>query len=63
MEDKRTIDFTWAYGRRREILKASEEIIKIEFSPRSPLLAYQTAGGELVIFSLTHRTALGRYSK
>lgn len=63
LADKRTVEFTWAYGRRREILKANEEILKIEFSPRSPILAYQTANGELVIFSLTHRTAIGRYSK
>lgn len=63
MEDKRTVEFTWAYGRNREILKANEEIIKIEFSPRSPILAYQTASGELIIFSLTHKTAIGRYSK
>lgn len=63
MEDKRTLEFCWAYGRRREILKTDEEIIKIEFSPRSPMLAYQTASGELVIFSLTHKAAIGRYSK
>lgn len=63
MEDKRTLEFCWAYGRRREILKTDEEILKIEFSPRSPMLAYQTASGELVIFSLTHKAAIGRYSK
>ncbi len=62
LEDRKTLEFTWAYGRRRQILKTEEEILKIEFSPRSPILAYQTAG-ELVIFSLTYKTAIGRYSK
>ncbi len=62
LEDRKTLEFTWAYSRRRQILKTDEEIIKIEFNPRSPILAYQTAG-ELVIFSLTHKTAIGRYSK
>ncbi len=63
MDDRRTVDFCWAYGRRKTILTANEEIVKIEFSPRSPILAYQTASGELVIYSLTHRAAIGRYSK
>jgi hypothetical protein len=62
MDDRKTIEFTWAYGRRRHILEADEEILKIEFNPRSPIFAYQTAN-ELVIFSLTHKTAIGRYSK
>jgi hypothetical protein len=63
MDDRQTLEFTWAYGRRRQILKAGEEIIKIAFSPRSPILAYQTISGELVIFSLTHKIAIGHYSK
>jgi len=63
MDDRRTVEFCWQYGRRKQILKADAEIVKIEFSPRSPILAFQTAGGELVLYSLTHRTAIGRYSK
>lgn len=63
LDDRQTLEFTWAYGRRKRILKTNEEIVKIEFSPRSPIFAYQIAGGELVLFSLTHRTAIGRYSK
>lgn len=63
MDDRRTVEFCWAYGRRKPILTAEAEIVKIEFSPRSPMLAYQTAGGELVIYSLTPRTAIGRFSK
>jgi hypothetical protein len=63
MDDRRTMEFCWQYGRRKHILTANEEIAKIEFSPRSPILAYQTVGGELVIYSLTHRAAIGRYSK
>jgi len=63
MEDRRTIDFCWQYGRRKHILTAKDEIVKIQFSPRSPILAYQTADGELVLFSLTHRAAIGTYSK
>jgi len=62
MEDKQTVEFCWAYGRRRKILTADDVILKIEFSQRSPVLAYQTAG-ELVLFSLTLHTAIGRYSK
>jgi hypothetical protein len=63
MDDRRTVEFCWAYGRRKPILTANEEIVKIEFSPRSPILAYQTVGGELIIYSLTHRATIGRYSK
>ena len=63
MDDRRTLDFSWAYGRRKHILTADAEIVKIEFSPRSPVLAYQTADGELILYSLTHRAAIGRYSK
>lgn len=63
MDDRQTVEFGWQYGRRKRILTADEEIVKIEFSPRSPILAYQTAGGELIIYSLTHRAAIGRYSK
>lgn len=63
MEDRQTLDFVWERTRRKTVLTASEEIIKIEFSPRSPILAYQTASGELIIYSLTHRTTIGRYSK
>lgn len=63
MDDRRTLDFAWGAARRRTVLTASDEIEKIEFSPRSPILAYQTVGGELVIFSLTHRAAIGHYSK
>ena len=63
MDDRRTIEFCWAYGRRKKILTADAEIVKIEFSPRSPILAYQTADGELILYSLTHRAAIGRYSK
>lgn len=63
MEDRQTLDFCWQYGRRKQILKADEEITKIEFSPRSPLLVYTTVSGELVFYSLTHRTIIGRYSK
>ncbi|MCU0238406.1 MAG: hypothetical protein MUC29_03115 [Pyrinomonadaceae bacterium] len=62
LEDRKTLEFTWAYGRRKLILKSNEEILKIEFNQRSPILAYQTES-ELVIFSLTHQTAIGRYSK
>jgi hypothetical protein len=60
-EDRKILEFTWADERRRQILKSNEEILKIEFNPRNPILAYQTAG-ELVIFSLTYKTAIGRYS-
>ncbi len=63
MEDRRTLEFSWQYGRRKTILTAEEEIVKVEFSPRSPILAYQTKSGELVIYSLTHRAPIGRYSK
>lgn len=63
MEDRQTIEFCWQYGRRKKILKADEEITKVEVSMSAPFLAYTTAGGELVFYSLTHRTAIGRYSK
>ncbi len=63
MDDRRAVEFCWAYGRRKHILTADAEIVKIEFSPRSPILAYQTADGELILYSLTHRAAIGRYSK
>jgi len=63
MEDRRTLDFCWQYGRRKQILQAKDEIVKIQFSPRSPILAYQTAEGELVLFSLTYRMPIGTYSK
>lgn len=63
MEDRKTLEFCWQYGRRKQILKAEEEIVKIEFSPRSPIFAYQTASGELILYSLTHQKAIGRYSK
>lgn len=62
MSDQRTLEFCWQYGRRKHILTADAEIVKIEFSPRSPILAYQTINGELVIYSLTYRTAIGRYN-
>lgn len=62
-EDRRTLEFTWAHGRRKTILTEKAEIVKIEFSPLSPVFAYQTVTGELVIYSITHRTAIGRYSK
>ncbi len=62
-DDRRTLEFTWAYGRRKHILEEKEEIVKIEFCPLSPIFAYQTVTGELVIYSITHRTAVGRYSK
>lgn len=63
MNDRRTLDFCWEHGRRKTVLKADAEIVKIEFSPRSPLLAYQTADGELALFSLTHRMIIRRYKK
>ncbi|MBS1795963.1 MAG: hypothetical protein JSS81_19070 [Acidobacteria bacterium] len=63
MDDRRTLEFCWQHGRRREILKTDAEIARIEFSPRSPVFAYQTVDGELVLYSLTHRAAIGRYSK
>lgn len=63
LDDRRTLEFCWAYGRRKHILTADEEIRNIKFSPRSPIFAYQMAGGELVLYSLTHRAAIGRYSK
>lgn len=63
MNDHRTLEFSWNYGRRKHILTAEEEISKIKFSPRSPIIAYQTTSGELVLYSLTHRAAIGRYSK
>ena len=63
MDDRRTIEFAWADERRKTILTANAEIEKIEFSPYSPVLAYQTSNGELIFFSLTHRTAIGRFSK
>ena len=62
-QDRRTLEFAWGANRRRNVLTAADEIVKIEFSPRSPVLAYQTKGGELVIYSLTHRAAIGRYSE
>lgn len=62
MSDQKTLEFCWQYGRRKHILTADAEIVKIEFSPRSPILAYQTINGELVIYSLTYRTAIGRYN-
>jgi hypothetical protein len=62
LEDGKTLEFTWAYGRRKHILTATEEIKEIAFNQKSPLLAYQTES-ELVIFSLTHKAAVGRYSK
>ncbi len=63
MDDRKTIEFSWAYGRRKHIMTADDEIVKIEFNPRSPIFAYQTASGELILYSLTHQTAIGRYSK
>lgn len=63
MEDRQTIEFCWQYGRRKQILKADEEITKVEISTQAPFLAYTTVSGELVFYSLTHRTAIGRYSK
>jgi hypothetical protein len=63
MDDRRTLEFCWQHGRRKHILTADAEIVKIEFSPRSPVFAYQTANGELILYSLTHRAPIGRYSK
>ena len=63
MDDRRTLDFSWQPGRRKTVLKADQEIVRIELSPRSPLLAYQTGDGELVFFSLTHGMVIRRYKK
>lgn len=63
MEDRQTLDFCWQYGRRKQVLKADAEITKIEISTQAPFIAYTTVSGELVFYSLTHRAAIGRYSK
>jgi hypothetical protein len=54
-DDRRTLNFNTGRNYTKQIMISDEEIKKISFSYRSPVFAYQTASGKIVIFSITHR--------
>ena len=60
-EDRRALNFNVGGKHGKQIFSSAEEIVKIEFSHRSPVCAYQTASGKIVIFSLTHRVPIGTF--
>jgi hypothetical protein len=59
--DRRTLNFNVGRKYHKQIFISGEEIEKIAFSPRSPVCAYQTVSGEVVIFSFTHRVPIGSF--
>lgn len=60
-EDRRALNFNVGGKCGKQIFSSAEEIVKIEFSHRSPVCAYQTASGKIVVFSLTHRVPVGTF--
>lgn len=60
-ENRRTLNFNAGKKYSKRIFTADEEIRKIIFSHRSPVCAYQTVSGEIVIFSLTHRAPIANF--
>lgn len=58
-ENRRTLNFNTGGKYNKQIFTAGEEIVKIVFSHRSPVCAYKTERGKVVIFSLTHRVPIG----
>lgn len=60
-EDRRALNFNVGGKHGKQIFSSAEEIVKIEFSHRSPVCAYQTVSGKIVVFSLTHRVPIGSF--
>lgn len=58
-ENRRTLNFNCGGKYNKIIFTSGKEIEKIVFSHRSPVFAYKTASGKVVIFSLTHRVPIG----
>ena len=60
-EDRRTLNFNVGRKHNKQVFISGEEIEKIVFSHRSPVCAYQTISGKIIIFSLTHRVPIGSF--
>jgi hypothetical protein len=60
-EDRRTLNFNVGRKHNKQVFISGEEIEKIVFSPRSPVCAYQTISGKIIIFSLTRRVPIGTF--
>jgi hypothetical protein len=58
-DNRRTLNFNVGRKYNKQIFISDEEIVKIVFSHRSPVFAYKTVSGKVVIFSLTHRVPIG----
>ena len=61
-DDRRTLVL---HGRnwRQKVLESSAPIERVAVSPDAPLVAYSTAGGEVVVYSPRHRADLCRYQQ
>ncbi len=60
-EDRRAVSLNVGRKHGKQIFSSAEEIVKIVFSHRSPVCAYQTVSGKIVVFSLTHRVPIGTF--
>jgi hypothetical protein len=61
-DDRRTLTL---HGRnwRQKVLESSTPIERVAVSTDTPRIAYSTAGGEVVVYSIQHRTDLCRYQQ
>lgn len=62
-ENRRTLNFNVGRPYQKQIFSSAEEIVSIVFSHRSPVCAYQTVSGKIIIFSLTHRVPIGSFGE
>jgi hypothetical protein len=60
-EDRRTFNLNVGRKHGKKIFVADDEVVKVVFSHRSPVCAYQTHSGEVTVFSLTRRVPIGKF--